>query len=138
MGAGPAGLAAAVYAASEGLDTAVIEADFPGGQAGSSSKIENYLGFPTGVSGLELTRRGVVQAEKFGAQMMVGQRVVKLECDRRPYQLELENGNTLQARSIIIAAGAQYNNTECRQPKEVRRKWNLLRRHIHGISALRG
>lgn len=108
VGAGPAGLAAAVYAASEGLDTAVIEADFPGGQAGSSSKIENYLGFPTGVSGLELTRRGVVQAEKFGAQMMVGQRVVKLECDRRPYQLELENGNTLQARSIIIAAGAQY------------------------------
>ena len=109
VGAGPAGLAAAVYAASEGLDTVVIEADFPGGQAGSSSKIENYLGFPTGVSGLELTRRGVVQAEKFGAHMMVGERVVKFECDRRPYRLSLENGDILQARSIIIATGAQYN-----------------------------
>jgi thioredoxin reductase (NADPH) len=109
VGAGPAGLAAAVYAASEGLDTVVIEADFPGGQAGSSSKIENYLGFPTGVSGLELTRRGVVQAEKFGAQMMVGQRVVKFQCDHRPYRLALENGDILQARSIIIATGAQYN-----------------------------
>ena len=108
VGAGPAGLAAAVYAASEGLDTVVIEADFPGGQAGSSSKIENYLGFPTGVSGLELTRRGVVQAEKFGAQMMVGQRVAKFECDQRPYRLSLENGDILQARSIIIATGAQY------------------------------
>ena len=109
VGGGPAGLAAAVYAASEGLDTVVIEADFPGGQAGSSSKIENYLGFPTGVSGLELTRRGVVQAEKFGAQMMVGQRVVRLQCDQRPYHLALEDGDILQARSIIIAAGAQYN-----------------------------
>jgi thioredoxin reductase (NADPH) len=108
VGAGPAGLAAAVYAASEGLETVVIEADFPGGQAGSSSKIENYLGFPTGVSGLELTRRGVVQAEKFGAQMMVGQRVAKFECDQRPYRLSLENGDILQARSIIIATGAQY------------------------------
>jgi len=108
VGAGPAGLAAAVYAASEGLDTVVIEADFPGGQAGSSSKIENYLGFPTGVSGLELTRRGVVQAEKFGAQMMVGQRVAKFRCDQRPYQLALENGDILKARSIIIASGAQY------------------------------
>jgi thioredoxin reductase (NADPH) len=109
VGSGPAGLAAAVYASSEGLDTVVIEADFPGGQAGSSSKIENYLGFPTGVSGLELTRRGVVQAEKFGAQMMVGQRVVQINCDQRPYQLTLENGDILKARSIIIASGAQYN-----------------------------
>ncbi len=109
VGAGPAGLAAAVYAASEGLDAVVVEADFPGGQAGSSSKIENYLGFPTGVSGLELTRRGVVQAEKFGAQMMVGQRVVNFRCDQKPYQLTLENGDVLQSRSIIIATGAQYN-----------------------------
>ncbi len=109
VGAGPAGLAAAVYAASEGLDAAVIEGELPGGQAGSSSKIENYLGFPTGVSGLELTRRSVVQAEKFGAQMMVGQRVAQVNCDQRPYRLTLENGNILQARSIIIASGAQYN-----------------------------
>ena len=109
VGAGPAGLAAAVYAASEGLDAVVIETDFPGGQAGSSSKIENYLGFPTGISGLDLTGRAVVQAEKFGARMMVGQRVVQINCDQRPYQLSLENGSIVNARSIIIAAGAQYN-----------------------------
>lgn len=109
VGAGPAGLAAAVYAASEGLDAVVIEAEFPGGQAGASSKIENYIGFPTGISGLELTGRSVVQAEKFGAQMLVGQRVVQIHCDQRPYRLSLENGGILQARSIIIAAGAQYN-----------------------------
>ena len=109
VGGGPAGLAAAVYAASEGLDAVVIEADLPGGQAGSSSNIENYLGFPTGVSGLDLTRRAVVQAEKFGAQMLVGQRVVQVSCDQRPYRLTLENGDILQARSIIIASGAQYN-----------------------------
>jgi thioredoxin reductase (NADPH) len=109
VGAGPAGLAAAVYAASEGLDAAVIEGEFPGGQAGSSSKIENYLGFPMGVSGLELTRRSVAQAEKFGAHMRVGQRVVHINCDQRPYQLTLENGDILLARSIIIASGAQYN-----------------------------
>ena len=109
VGAGPSGLAAAVYAASEGLDAVVIEADFPGGQAGSSSKIENYIGFPTGISGLDLTGRAVAQAEKFGAQMLVGQRVVRLQCDRRPYHLSLENSSILQARSIVIAAGAQYN-----------------------------
>jgi thioredoxin reductase (NADPH) len=109
VGAGPSGLAAAVYAASEGLDAVVIEADFPGGQAGSSSKIENYIGFPTGISGLELTGRAVFQAEKFGAQMLVGQRVIKFHCDRRPYELALENGSVLQARSVVIAAGAQYN-----------------------------
>ncbi len=95
VGAGPAGLAAAVYAASEGLDAVVIEAEFPGGQAGASSKIENYIGFPTGISGLELTGRAVVQAEKFGAQMLVGQRVVQIHCDQRPYQLSLENGGIM-------------------------------------------
>jgi thioredoxin reductase (NADPH) len=109
VGGGPAGLAAAVYAASEGLDAVVIEAEYPGGQAGSSSKIENYVGFPTGISGLELTGRAVAQAEKFGARMLVGQRVVQINCDQRPYQLSLENGSVVQARSIIIAAGAQYN-----------------------------
>jgi thioredoxin reductase (NADPH) len=109
VGAGPAGLAAAVYAASEGLDAVVIESEFPGGQAGASSKIENYIGFPMGISGQELTGRAVVQAEKFGAQMMVGQKVVKIRCDQRPYQLTLENGGIIDARSVIIATGAQYN-----------------------------
>ena len=118
VGGGPAGLAAAVYAASEGLDAVVIEAEFPGGQAGSSSKIENYIGFPTGISGLELTGRAVVQAEKFGAQMLVGQRVVQIHCDQRPYKLSLENGSILQARSVIIASGAQYNTPNIANRKE--------------------
>ncbi|HEX4075424.1 MAG TPA: FAD-dependent oxidoreductase [Candidatus Acidoferrales bacterium] len=109
VGAGPAGLAAAVYAASEGLDAVVIESEFPGGQAGASSKIENYVGFPMGISGQELAGRAVVQAQKFGAQMTVGQKVVKVKCDQRPYQLTLENGGLIETRSIVIASGAQYN-----------------------------
>jgi thioredoxin reductase (NADPH) len=109
VGAGPAGLAAAVYAASEGLDALMIESEYPGGQAGASSKIENYVGFPMGISGQELAARALVQAEKFGAQMMVGQKVVKIRCDQRPYQLTLENGDGIDARSVVIATGAQYN-----------------------------
>jgi thioredoxin reductase (NADPH) len=109
VGAGPAGLAAAVYAASEGLDAVVIESEFPGGQAGASSKIENYVGFPMGISGQELAGRAVVQAEKFGAQMTVGERVMKIRCDEQLYQLTLENGALVDTRSIVIATGAQYN-----------------------------
>lgn len=109
VGAGPAGLAAAVYAASEGLDAVVIESEFPGGQAGASSKIENYIGFPMGISGQELTSRAVVQAEKFGAQMMIGHKVAKIRCDQQPYRLTLENGAIIDTRSIVIATGAQYN-----------------------------
>jgi len=109
VGAGPSGLAAAVYAASEGLDALVIETDSPGGQAGSSSKIENYLGFPTGVSGQELASRAITQAQKFGARMMVARSVTKLNCDRRPYKLDLNDGATLATRAIVIATGAQYN-----------------------------
>ncbi len=109
VGAGPSGLAAAVYGASEGLDTLVIETASPGGQAGSSSKIENYLGFPTGLSGQELAARAIVQTEKFGAQMMVAHSVVKLDCEKRPYKVVLDNGNRLASHSVIIATGAQYN-----------------------------
>jgi thioredoxin reductase (NADPH) len=109
VGAGPAGLAAAVYAASEGLDVLVIETSTPGGQAGSSSKIENYLGFPTGLSGQELAARAIVQSEKFGARMMVAHSVIKLDCDSHPYKVELENGSKLSTRTIVIATGAQYN-----------------------------
>src|SRR6185436_18341653 len=82
VGAGPAGLAAAVYAASEGLDVLVIESNSPGGQAGSSSKIENYLGFPTGISGQELATRAYTQAQKFGAQLMIARGAQKLACDK--------------------------------------------------------
>ncbi|MEY2413219.1 MAG: thioredoxin reductase [Acidobacteriaceae bacterium] len=109
VGAGPSGLAAAVYAASEGLDALVIETEAPGGQAGSSSKIENYLGFPTGVSGQELTARAFTQAQKFGAKMMVAHSVVRLNCDRRPYEVVLDDGHVLAARAIVISTGAQYN-----------------------------
>ena len=109
VGAGPSGLAAAVYAASEGLDVLVIENSSPGGQAGSSSKIENYLGFPMGISGQELAGRAYTQARKFGADIFISRAVTKLTCDRKPYILELEDGTKLSARSIIIATGAQYN-----------------------------
>lgn len=112
VGAGPSGLAAAVYAASEGLDTLIIETASPGGQAGSSSKIENYLGFPTGVSGQELTARAMMQAEKFGARMMIARNVMRLECKTRPYQVVLDNDNFLAARTVIIATGAQYNKPQ--------------------------
>jgi len=112
VGAGPSGLAAAVYAASEGLDSLVIETEAPGGQAGSSSKIENYLGFPTGVSGQELASRAITQAQKFGAKMLVAHSVVKLDCDRHPYRVQLDDGAELPARAIIIATGAQYNKPD--------------------------
>jgi thioredoxin reductase (NADPH) len=109
VGAGPAGLAAAVYAASEGLDVLVVEKGAPGGQAGSSSKIENYLGFPTGLSGNELASRAIAQSEKFGAQIMVAQTVEHLSCNKRPYNVTLDNGQTIPARAVVLATGAQYN-----------------------------
>ena len=109
VGAGPAGLAAAVYAASEGLDVLAIEAGAPGGQAGSSSKIENYLGFPTGLSGQELAARAIAQTEKFGAKMLVAHSATRLDCASRPYKIVLDNGNRISAHSIVIATGAQYN-----------------------------
>ncbi len=109
VGAGPSGLAAAVYAASEGLNVLVVETAAPGGQAGSSSRIENYLGFPMGISGNELASRALAQAQKFGANMMIARSAVRLHCDRRPYQVELDQGPPLSARAIVLAAGAQYN-----------------------------
>jgi thioredoxin reductase (NADPH) len=112
VGAGPAGLAAAVYAASEGLDVLVLEATAPGGQAGSSSKIENYLGFPTGISGLALAQRALTQAEKFGAKLAIASGAVRLHCDRMPYRVEVEGGGSFSARVIVIATGAQYRKLE--------------------------
>jgi thioredoxin reductase (NADPH) len=109
VGGGPAGLASGVYGASEGLDKLLIENHAPGGQASSSSKIENYLGFPTGISGQELASRAMAQAQKFGMQMMVGHSVVRLNGSRRPYEIVLDNGNLLRARAVILAAGAHYN-----------------------------
>jgi len=108
VGAGPAGLSAAVYAASEGLDVLVLESNAPGGQAGSSSKIENYLGFPTGISGQALAGRAFTQAQKFGANVAVGLTVKRLDCSVRPYAVVLESGERIRARAIIIASGARY------------------------------
>jgi thioredoxin reductase (NADPH) len=108
VGAGPSGLAAAVYGASEGLDVLVLETGTPGGQAGSSSKIENYLGFPTGISGLALAARARVQAQKFGAEIRTAYSALKLNCDQRPYAVDLCHGNAVRARAIIIATGAEY------------------------------
>jgi thioredoxin reductase (NADPH) len=109
VGAGPSGLAAAVYGASEGLDVLVIETATPGGQAGASSKIENYLGFPTGLSGQELAARAIAQTEKFGAKMLVAHSVERLDCEKHPYKVVLDNGTKLAARAVVIATGAQYN-----------------------------
>jgi thioredoxin reductase (NADPH) len=108
VGAGPSGLAAAVYGASEGLNVLVVESNAPGGQAGSSSRIENYLGFPNGISGQELADRAFVQAEKFGASIAVARAASALKCNRPPYTVELDDGGSVQGRSIIVAAGAQY------------------------------
>jgi thioredoxin reductase (NADPH) len=108
VGAGPAGLAAAVYGASEGLDVLVLESTAPGGQAGTSSRIENYLGFPMGISGQELAGRAYSQAQKFGAQVTVAKGARALRCVRRPYKVELEDGTTVPARTIVIATGASY------------------------------
>ena len=112
VGAGPAGLAAAVYAASEGLSTLVLETVAPGGQAGSSSKIENYLGFPAGVSGLELAARAYTQAGKFGAEVLVAHSAVQLHCDRRPYAITVDGDRRYTARAIVIATGARYRRPD--------------------------
>jgi thioredoxin reductase (NADPH) len=109
VGAGPGGLAAAVYGASEGLDVLVLEENAPGGQAGTSSKIENYLGFPTGISGQALAGRALAQAEKFGAEMGIARTVERLHCDGSGVKLlDLKGGGTLRARAVIIASGVRY------------------------------
>src|SRR2546422_3077290 len=112
VGAGPAGLAAAVYGASEGLGVLVVEATAPGGPAGASSRIENYLGFPTGIKGIELAARATNQAMKFGTQLMVGPAARRLACDKMPYALEIGDGQRLPARTVIIASGAEYRRLQ--------------------------
>ena len=112
VGAGPSGLAAAVYAASEGLDVLVVETSAPGGQAGSSSKIENYLGFPTGISGQELAGRAYTQAQKFGAHIVVAKGARELACARRPYEIQIDDDLRVPARTVIIASGAAYRRLD--------------------------
>jgi len=112
VGAGPSGLAAAVYGASEGLSVLVVETSAPGGQAGSSSRIENYLGFPAGISGQELAGRAFVQAEKFGARVAVARSARELECKKKPYGVALDDGKSIKSRTVIIASGAQYRKPD--------------------------
>src|SRR5208337_1893634 len=108
VGAGPAGLAAAVYGASEGLSVLVLETNSPGGQAGSSSRIENYLGFPAGISGNELSNRAFIQAEKFGAHITIAHTAKELKSSQSPYTIELDNGESVRGRTVVIAAGSRY------------------------------
>lgn len=116
VGAGPAGLAAAVYAASEGLDVWVVETMAPGGQAGTSSRIENYLGFPTGISGQALAGRALSQAQKFGASFCVASEAISLRAASRPYVLDLAEGTSLRAKVVLIASGAQYRTLDIDVP----------------------
>src|SRR5437016_547429 len=115
-GAGPAGLATAVYAASEGLSVLVIDARSLGGQAGASARIENYLGFPTGISGQALAGRAYTQAQKFGASMLIPAGVVRLDCERsadgNPFALQLADGRAVQSHAVVIATGARYRRPE--------------------------
>lgn len=112
VGAGPAGLAAAVYAASEGLSTLVLDCRSFGGQAGASSRIENYLGFPTGISGLALMARAYNQAQKFGAEIAIPDEALVLNPDSAPFRLKLGNGETAVARTIVLASGARYRRLD--------------------------
>lgn len=112
VGAGPSGLAAAVYAASEGLDTLVLEAVGPGGQASTSSRIENYLGFPMGISGQDLARRAQIQAQKFGARFVVADPACRLDCTCYPFGVHLEGGYVVFGRSVVVATGARYRRLD--------------------------
>jgi thioredoxin reductase (NADPH) len=127
VGAGPAGLATAVYAASEGLSVLVVDARAFGGQAGASARIENYLGFPTGISGQALAGRAYTQAQKFGARMLIPSEVVRLDCKREgdPLELTLSDGRAVRSRTVVIASGARYRRPECHnlQAMEGRGVW---------------
>lgn len=112
VGAGPAGLAAAVYAASEGLHTVLIEGNAPGGQAGTSSRIENYLGFPIGISGQELASRAEVQAQKFGARLVISRDVTEFECGEQTHRLTLSDKQAVKARTVILSTGARYRKLD--------------------------
>src|SRR5246127_1443113 len=112
VGAGPAGLATAVYAASEGLQTLVLDTYAAGGQAGTTSRIENYLGFSNGITGAELAKQAQVQAEKFGATIAVCRTVTGINCSEEPFKISLDDGKTVGGRSVVIATGAKYRKLD--------------------------
>src|SRR5690606_26309781 len=112
VGAGPAGMAASVYSASEGLSTLVLDGEAPGGQAGASTKIENYLGFPTGISGADLMGRAVVQAQKFGAEFSTPSHVTGLDVSGSRLFVHCADGDRIEARCVLIATGADYRKLD--------------------------
>ena len=137
VGAGPAGLAAAVYGASEGLDTLVVESTALGGQAGSSRRIENYLGFPAGLTGTELTGRAVSQARKFGARPASPFRAIALEPGNGRHIVRLEEGHEIAARAVVLATGAEYRRLPLDEPLRLRGHEHLLRSRTARGAALR-
>ena len=137
-GGGPAGLAAAVYGASEGLHTVMIEREAPGGQAGMSSRIENYLGFPMGLSGGDLARRAVVQAQRFGVEILAPQEAVGVRTEG-PYRIvRLADGNEISCHALLIATGVQWRQTRRARNRPVARGRRLLRRWLDGSPVLQG
>ena len=140
VGAGPAGMTAAVYAASEGLSTVVLDSLGPGGQAAGSSKIENFIGFPSGLTGTELATRSVLQMLKFGAKMVAPVSVERIEPAATPddfHALHLDCGNILLARTVLIAAGVHWRKLEARERGAIRISWNPLRLHNRRSNSLR-
>lgn len=117
IGGGPGGLSAALNAASEGLKTIVLEAEAPGGQAGTSSKIENYLGFPTGISGQALAGRAQIQAQKFGTKIALPRAVEKITSDTNQFRIDIENGEAITSKAIVIASGARYRKLGLEEEK---------------------
>jgi thioredoxin reductase (NADPH) len=114
IGAGPAGLSAAIYGASEGLSLVVFDARAFGGQAGASARIENYFGFPLGISGHDLTGRGALQAQKFGAEMAIPVEAVRLDCTASPFGIALSDGSSVRATTVLVASGARYRRPDVR------------------------
>ena len=131
VGSGPGGLGAGVYGASEGLRTLIIEREAPGGQAGQSSRIENYLGFPSGLSGGDLARRAVAQAKRFGAELLTPQEVTGLKL-HDPYKiLTLSDGAEVSCHALLIATGVSYRKLDAPGCEELDRRGRLLRRGCH-------
>ena len=127
VGGGPAGLAAGVYAASEGLSSVIVEREAPGGQAGMSAAIENYLGFPKGLSGSDLAQRAIAQVSRFGAEMVLARDVVGFE-SRGPVRAVLfEDSGEIESRALIVATGVSYRRLEARGLVRAHRPWDLLR-----------
>ena len=128
VGAGPAGLAAAVYAASEGLRAVAIEAVAPGGQAGTTSMIENYLGFPQGISGSELATRATAQARRFGAELLLARPLVDILRDDDGYLARLSDDTEVRTRCVIAASGVDWRRLDVDGPRRAPRRGRLLRR----------